>query len=136
MGWRPTAEQIDSEAHLQIHSAPGTVVGGGIRMSSFGYKRRFQPCPRYDRLSFSNRHSIAKFRFRPNFVRSTLGNEPSWCRRRKTEFDPERTFKTRELVGRLSLIVLLHLCGCASPERPRYSATAQRIHDYIAWSSG
>ncbi len=69
------------------------------------------------------------FRFAPRFGR---GGCYLWT----GSYDPERTFKARELVGRLSLIVVLHLCGCASPERSRYSATAQRIHDYIAWSSG
>jgi len=44
-----------------------------------------------------NRYSSGDFRFYPDFVGSTLRNGPSkWCRR-KTRFDPQRSFRQSRL---------------------------------------
>jgi hypothetical protein len=64
----------------------------GIAMSSFGYKRKSEPCCRHVRLSPNRRHSISDVCLSPDFFRSTPNFGRGRHPRRMSHVDPQETF--------------------------------------------
>jgi hypothetical protein len=87
---------------MMVWTAPAIGIGvcqiavaiAEVRESACGYKRLFGPCPGDFRFCGESGPPISDVRFRPVFVRFALGSGPSGWGRRKSGFDPTRTFET------------------------------------------
>ncbi len=63
--------------------------------NTFGYKRLFGPCRRYDRFAPGSGPSSGMVRFSTRSFRFTSRSGPFWRCRRWSAYDPFRTFNAR-----------------------------------------